>query len=391
MSIQFPDGITPARFMRDFWQRKPLLLRGALSPALFPLSADELAGLACEDELESRLIVGGNGAEWSVRHGPFAVEDFERLPESHWTLLVQDVDKFVPPVARLIDEFDFVPQWRIDDIMISFASDGGGVGPHTDAYDVFLMQGAGRRRWRISLRDYSEDDLLPGLEQRILAHLEVDHDWLLEPGDILYLPPGVAHWGTADGPCMTYSLGFRSPNQQELAADWFQHLVALTDAGQRLADPADRELQRRRAELTPGLVDNAAGLFSRLPSAGSEDFRLWLGCHLTEPKPQFQILPPDDPWHPADLTDWLVAGRGFVRHPAARLCWSRLDAARLALFANGDSMVLPDSLLGLVDLLGRQRRLVAGDLAEPLQDPASRALFLQLLNQGIIEGEEDAG
>ena len=291
-TLQFPAGIDRDGFLRDYWQRRPLLLRAALPPDSFPVSPEELAGLACETEFESRLIVEHPPASRELRHGPFDEGDFAALPETRWTLLVQDVDKYLPQVARLLDSFDFVPGWRMDDIMISYATDQGGVGPHTDAYDVFLMQALGRRRWRLSHRHYTDADLIPGLEQRILAHFETDEEWVLEPGDILYLPPGVAHWGIAEGDCMTYSLGFRSPSQQEIAADWFQYLVALTGET-RLTDPRDLRVDSP-AELTRGVQLHAAQLLADLPGTGSQAFRLWLGGYLTESKPQFQILPPDD-------------------------------------------------------------------------------------------------
>jgi len=224
--LSLPPDIDPDTFLRNYWQKRPLLMRAAVPLDCFTLAGDELAGLACEPEFESRMIIERSDGNWQIRHGPFDEADFSDLPESNWTLLVQDVDKFLPEVARLIDGFDFVPAWRIDDIMISYASERGSVGPHTDDYDVFLMQAQGQRRWRISEKDYSDSALLPGLEQRILAHFETEQEWVLEPGDVLYLPPGVAHWGIAEGECMTYSLGFRTPNQQDLAADWFQHLVS---------------------------------------------------------------------------------------------------------------------------------------------------------------------
>jgi 50S ribosomal protein L16 3-hydroxylase len=221
MSLKLP--IDRDTFLRDYWQKQPLLMRGALDPGLFSVPPDELAGLACEPDIESRLVIEHGERHWTVEHGPLDEGRFALLPTSHWTLLVQDVDKHRDDVAALLDHFDFVPGWRIDDIMISYATDGGGVGPHTDSYDVFLMQAQGRRRWRISDADYSEDDLLPNQPLRILSSFETTEDWLVAPGDVLYLPPGVAHWGSADGDCMTYSLGFRAPQRQELLAEWLHH------------------------------------------------------------------------------------------------------------------------------------------------------------------------
>ncbi len=386
-TIRLPDGVDRETFLRDYWQKKPLLMRAAISPQHFQLMPDELAGLACESEFESRLIIEQSETAWTVQHGPFDEQDFASLPESHWTLLVQDVDKFVPDVAALIDLFDFVPGWRIDDIMISYATDQGGVGPHTDAYDVFLMQAQGRRRWRISDRRYTDDDLIPGLEQRILSHFTTSDDWLLEPGDILYLPPGVAHWGTAEGDCMTYSLGFRSPNQQELAADWFQYLVDHC-AEQRLQDPDDIDTDHL-GQITPGAIDNAARLFAGLPTLDSAAFALWLGDHLTEAKTQFQIEPPESPWSDADLTAWLRDGHALVRHPFARLAWQVLPDGPPALFYQGEHRIYPAAATATVNTLCTHRRLDAPTVSALLADNAdSRAVVLDLLNEGVLEAED---
>jgi 50S ribosomal protein L16 3-hydroxylase len=387
-ALTLPPGIDRETFLRDYWQKRPLLMRAALPDACFPLGADELAGLACESEFESRLILQHDASTWELRHGPFVEEDFGALPESHWTLLVQDVDKYLPEVAELIEAFDFVPTWRIDDIMISYASDQGGVGPHTDAYDVFLMQAVGRRRWRLSYRKYADDDLIPGLEQRILSHFDSDEDWVLEPGDVLYLPPGIAHWGTAEGECMTYSLGFRSPSQQEIASDWFQHLVALTSQ-RRLDDPQDLSPDSL-AELTAGGFANAARLIDALPTTGSREFRIWLGRYLTEPKPQFHILPPDEPWDDAALLSWLANGRALVRHPFARLVWASTGTTEVAIFYQGEERLLPASLTAGVRLLAERRRLSAGDLGGMLDNsPETRALVVELLNEGVLEADGD--
>jgi len=387
-ALNFPPGIDREIFLREYWQKRPLLMRAAVPVDSFRLTPDELAGLACEPEFESRLIIEHGSQDWEVRHGPLSDTDFAALPDSHWTLLVQDVDKYLPDVARLIDGFDFVPSWRIDDIMVSYATDQGGVGPHTDAYDVFLMQAAGRRRWRLSYRQYGDQDLLPELEQRILSNFDTDEDWVLEPGDILYLPPGVAHWGTAKDECMTYSLGFRAPNQHELASDWFQHLVALAGE-QRLQDPDDLYMDSL-TELTEGARNEAAKLLDSLPSTQTVDFQLWLGRYLTEPKPQFQILPPDDTWDATDLQNWIALGGALVRHPFARVAWASLNDGRVALFSQGESLLQPDSARELFKHLAERRRLDATDLTTLLAtSPVAAATLLSLRNEGLLESYEE--
>ncbi len=386
--IRLPSTVDHETFLRDYWQKRPLLMRAALPVESFSLDADELAGLACEPEFESRLIIEHTDGSWTLRHGPFDEDDFAGLPESHWTLLVQDVDKYLADVARLIDGFDFVPGWRIDDIMVSYATDQGGVGPHTDAYDVFLMQAQGRRRWRISEKQYTGDDLIPGLEQRILSHFETDAEWLLEPGDVLYLPPGVAHWGTAEGECMTYSLGFRAPSQVELASDWFQHLVSLSDE-RRLADPDDLRSDSL-AELTLGVRNSAQQLLGTLPTTQSREFQLWLGRYLTEPKAQFQILPCERQWRMSDLADAMAHGDDFCRHPFARLAWASLSEDEVVLFCQGESLSQPGNLRDAVRLTAEQRRIDSSAISDLLATaPAAGELLLLLLNEGLLEHLED--
>jgi 50S ribosomal protein L16 3-hydroxylase len=386
--LRLPQGLDGETFLRDYWQKQPLLMPAALPTQSFTLTPDELAGLACEPQFESRLILEGEEGLWEVRQGPFAEADFAALPESHWTLLVQDVDKYVSDTVSLIEAFDVVPDWRIDDVMISYATDRGGVGPHSDAYDVFLMQASGRRRWRISDRHYAESDLLPGIDQRILARFHTAQEWVLEPGDVLYLPAGVAHWGTAEGPCMTYSLGFRAPSQQELASDWFQHLVSLSDE-RRLDDPDDLRADSR-AQLTTGVFRRAAQLLNELPDTHSADFRRWLGRYLTEPKVQFEIPARDPAWQHADLADCLRQGQTLRRHPFARIAWTVLDDAQVVLFMQGEDLTLPSLLQPMVRQIAERRLLEAEEIAPVIAaTPEAGALLLRLVNDGILEvGEE---
>src|SRR5690348_813356 len=212
-------GLNPRDFLKRHWQKRPLLVRNAFPGFAPPLTAEELAGLACEEGVESRLVVQTRKAPgWKLSHGPFKHKVFTRLPKDRWTLLVQDVDKHLPVAAGLLEPFRFIPDWRIDDLMISYAADGGSVGPHVDAYDVFLLQAEGMRRWDISTAPHADADT-PGLELKQIKGFKPEESWLLMPGDMLYLPPGVAHHGVAFGECMTFSIGFRAPSQSELLAD----------------------------------------------------------------------------------------------------------------------------------------------------------------------------
>ena len=208
-------GLTPAQFMRQYWQKKPLLVRQAIPGFKALLPRADLFALASQEGVESRLVQQTEGA-WKFQHGPFTRRALPPLQRPHWTLLVQGVDLHNDSVHALMQQFRFVPDARLDDVMISYASDGGGVGPHFDSYDVFLLQAHGQRRWRIGRqKDLSLRDDVP---MKILSHFEPEEDWVLEPGDLLYLPPRWAHDGVAVDACMTYSVGFRAPARRGLRA-----------------------------------------------------------------------------------------------------------------------------------------------------------------------------
>jgi 50S ribosomal protein L16 3-hydroxylase len=201
------------RFLAEYWQRKPLLIRQALPGFESVLSPEELAGLACEEGVHSRLVQEkGGSSPWQLRYGPFEEQDFTSLPESHYSLLVSECEKWLPELQQLLECFEFIPKWRIDDLMISYAPDGGSVGPHVDEYDVFLIQAYGRRQWSIQHDLIDTAEIIPDIDLAIMTDFNADESWTLEPGDVLYLPPKIPHHGIAVGDgCMTYSVGFRAP------------------------------------------------------------------------------------------------------------------------------------------------------------------------------------
>ena len=270
--------------------------------------------------------------------------------------------------------------------MISYAADGGGVGPHTDNYDVFLIQARGRRRWRLSRRRYTEDDLVPDLDHRMLARFDVDDDWLLEPGDILYLPPGIAHWGTAVGDCMTYSVGFRAPSQQEIAADWYQWLVAQASSERCLSDPPGLA-DASGGDLPDTTCQLAAGLSDELPGTDSPAFRQWLGGYLTEPKPQFEIVAgPASPRATRDLLQRLRDGHDLQRHPFARMAWLNLDRDRVGLFCQGRCFALPARLQTLAQAIAARRRIDGRQLAAIADgDAPAIETLAELVDSGCLE------
>jgi 50S ribosomal protein L16 3-hydroxylase len=226
--------LTADQFLAEYWQKKPLLIRNAIPNFEPPIDGDDLAGLSLEAEVESRLVIGD---DWALEHGPFEESRFASLPEQNWSLLVQGVDLWVPEVADLLSSFDFLPSWRVDDIMVSYAEDGGNVGPHFDYYDVFLIQGEGQRHWQIG-QHCSEADLhTDSTALKILKNLEVLDEWTLNPGDMLYLPPKIAHHGVAIGQCTTFSVGFRAPAATEMLDDLATELLSRDITPNHLQDP----------------------------------------------------------------------------------------------------------------------------------------------------------
>jgi len=282
--------------MRRYWQKKPLLIRQAIPDIAAPLTRDELFELADQDEVESRLITHFRN-KWQLEHGPFAADELPSVRQRAWTLLVQGVDLHNDSARALLDRFRFVPDARLDDLMVSYATDGGGVGPHFDSYDVFLLQVHGKRRWRIGAqRDLS---LQPGLPLKVLQHFEPEEEWLLEPGDMLYLPPHIAHDGVAQGECMTCSIGFRAPSTAELAAQFLYYLAERGEAaGARDRDALYRDPQQpavaKPAALPAALVDRVGAILAKIDWS-DKDVSTFLGTYLSEPKPSVVFDPPQRP------------------------------------------------------------------------------------------------
>lgn len=256
-------NISKEQFLKEYWQKKPLLIRQAY-PGFEPLiPADELAGMSLEEEIESRIIMeNGPDSPWQLLSGPFQEDTFGNLPEDKWTLLIQGVDQWVPEAADLLQDFNFIPNWRIDDLMISFATDGGSVGPHYDQYDVFLLQAEGQREWRIGQMCSEHDDFLKETKLRILSQFEETDRWTLEPGDMLYLPPRLAHYGISQGNCQTYSIGFRAPSQSELMHSLVDQIDASSNEDQRYGDP-DLTLQENSGEISQAALQQVRDFMTK--------------------------------------------------------------------------------------------------------------------------------
>lgn len=349
-------------FLTQYWQKKPVIIRQALAGFNNPLTADELAGLAMEEEIESRLVLETPEKEprWHLQRGPFLEKDFENLPATHWTLLVQAVDRFIPEVASLLDHFDFIPQWRIDDVMISYAADQGSVGPHYDNYDVFLYQAKGSRKWLLTTKNCHQANYLPDLDLRIMSDFQVEEEYILEEGDMLYLPAHVGHYGMAhNGACMTYSFGYRSYQAQELWESFAEFLSEKEQAAAVLyQDPSWADISET-SELPQQSWLNAKKLMQA--SLDNEHYlKDWFGCFATRLDQQAEELLPlplmmeECPTLEAFIHE-LLNGGGLIRHPVCRFAYQEVSG--FSLFINGCQWELENTEIEFAKLLANKRSL----------------------------------
>lgn len=358
-------------FLRDYWQKRPLLVRGAFPGFGGALDRAGLLALAARDDVESRFVSRAGG-RWSLRRGPMATRSAVRAGKP-WTVLVQGANLVVPAADALVDRFDFIPRARFDDVMVSYATDGGGVGPHIDNYDVFLVQGLGRRRWRIGPpRDRT---LIDGVPLKILRHFEPDEEHVLEPGDMLYLPPDWAHDGIADGDCMTWSVGFRTAPADELATQFLgflqDHLSDFCRLEGRYADP-DLKRPRHAGEIDRAMIARTRRLLEGL-RWDDTTLRDFLGVSLTEPKPHVFFTPPSPALGMAAFAR-IVARNGVALDPRSRLLF-----AQDRVFLNGELEDVAPADLPAVIRLADARRLPPGTIEESL-----RALLHEWYRCGFI-------
>ena len=346
-------GLTVAEFLRRHWQKKPLLARDALPGLGDFLRRDRLFELAARDDLESRLVIR-DGRRWRVRHGPFRPRALAKLRSGKWSLLVQGVEHALPAADRLLRQFAFVPYARLDDVMVSYAPPGGGVGPHFDSYDVLLAQADGKRRWRIG--PIHDRELLAGAPLRILRRFRPRHEWVLHPGDMLYLPPHYGHDGVALTDCITVSIGFRAPDARELGG---RFLEFLQDRLQLEGQYEDRDLapQPRPAAIAPAMIRKVRRMLRGI-RWDAEDIADFLGCYLTEPKAHV-VFP--RPARPLGERSFAVTAsrRGLRLAPATRMLFRGNT-----IFINGESRLLERRSARDLAALADRRELGAGTRLE---------------------------
>lgn len=370
------NQLTPAEFLAEYWQKKPLLIRQAIPNFQGLLTPNELAGLACEEEAQSRIVQNIDDA-WHLTHGPFDEDTLTSLPEKNWTLLVQCVNHHLPEAAELLSQFNFIPHARLDDLMISYAPTGGSVGPHMDSYDVFLLQGSGKRRWKINAQP--DLTLVENVPLRILKQFTAEQEWVLAPGDMLYLPPNIAHHGVSeDDDCMTYSIGFRVPKTQELIQGFLDHLQDTIQVD-GLYEDADLRLQQHPAAISDDMIGKVATMLQAITwnKATVSDF---LGRYLTEPKPDVLFEPSIEETEIDALAELL----------AEQSLWLDLKSQLLFnhehFYINGEPLTVPADIQQAVRELADKRCLATFNLN--LQQRLSLAnTFYTVLMAGYVHIE----
>ncbi|WP_373016928.1 JmjC domain-containing protein [Thiomicrorhabdus sp.] len=378
--IQFQD-IDLNTFLSEYWQRKPLVIRNALPGFESPVSAEELAGLSLEEEVESRIVIQHGEQDYQLLKGPFDESTYAELPEQNWTLLIQGMDRLIPDVTDVLNDFDFLPRWRIDDIMISYATTGGNVGPHFDHYDVFLLQAAGKRRWQLTAQDCSEDNYIQGVDLRLMKTFKVEEDYVFEAGDILYLPPKWGHHGIAlDDECMTYSVGYRTYRGQELWDSFGDHLSEMGAFKDLYIDPQWQE-NLKPGEVTDAAVDQAQVLLQSILQDRAL-LKTWFGRFATQldqvaaqqlPEPLTEEETPSI----EDFAGALMIENGLIKDPVCRFAYTETDETPV-LYINGaiwnDFGAQPDFLRKLAN----QSFLTQEDLSKMASNQGNLELLFDL-------------
>ncbi len=342
--IHWPAPLSPERFLSEYWQKKPCLIPQAFPGFNNPLPPDELAGLALEDDIPSRLIRCPADDQWTLSHGPFTEETLTSLPSSDWSLLISDVEKHLDGFDGYLEPFRFIPDWRIDDLMISYAPTGASVGAHIDAYDVFLLQANGQREWQIELEPQQHPTFIPGLDIKVLSQFTAVETHVLSPGDMLYLPPGVAHHGLSlDNDCMTWSIGFRAPAIADIVHEIAQQLTEHLTESDRLTDP-DLRLQDHPGEISAQSIERIKAVWRSVTQIDDQTFATVVGKLLTQQAPDsitsdLSMSDEDTDQSQAQSIQSLDPDTEFTRHPALRLSFIQ-QAADCTLFANAQNLAI---------------------------------------------------
>ena len=380
--------ITIQNFLNQYWQKKPLIIKQALPNSINLISPEELAGLSLEENIESRLIrKTENDEKWSLKNGPFNEQTFNELPENNWTLLVQAVNHWSPQIAKLLDNFKFIPNWRLDDIMVSYATQGGSVGPHFDFYDVFLIQGSGARKWKIGQLCDNKTPLLENNQLQILKEFRSTQEHILTPGDILYIPPRLAHWGISqDNDCITYSVGFRAPSHSEILTRFSEERILYLNEENRFQDSATKDATINPGEISIDVIKNIIQIIEK--NIGTpESVAEWFGKLITEPKhsefsDSIDIYPDIN-----NLIQTLLniePQRIIYKSQSSRFCYFSSDP--LMLFIDGECF---QASLDFAKLLCEKNDFEVPLILTWIQSKSNQKLIHFLFNQQILYFEEE--
>ena len=366
-------------FLARHWQRKPLLIRSAVENFSPPLDRHELAGLALEEGVESRIVEHRDGL-WQLHHGPFSEQDFQR--DYPWTLLVQAVDHHIPEVAALRQLVEFLPLWRMDDVMASYAAPHGTVGPHTDQYDVFLIQGLGTRVWQINTQVHGEEKLIPELDLRILAEFEAEQEFVMQPGDMLYLPPGVQHHGVSDAPCMTYSVGFRAATQLELLGDYIDQRTLHSCDEVRFRD-GEIEADTHNGEIKPAARQRIRDMIRQIP-ANDEEVDDWFGRFITYTGVRLENgIPLSSDTDPTSFIEQCSSYPKLFRDMQSRFAYIEAEHG-LQLYIDGETVLIAAGQAELIRMLCDQRQYDCETLRPYLQQADNASLLCSWWESGLV-------
>ncbi|MBL4828703.1 MAG: cupin domain-containing protein [Aliivibrio sp.] len=365
-------------FLAEFWQKKPTIIKGGFKNFQDPISADELAGLSMEEEIDSRFVSNAND-QWDAKHGPFDETLFNSLTEKNWTLIVQAANHWHPASAQLVTPFRQLSNWLLDDLMISYAVEGGGVGPHIDQYDVFITQGEGSRRWRVGAKDegqYVETSRHSALRQ--IEGFDPIIDQTLETGDILYIPPGFPHDGYALEPSISYSVGFRSPTEQELLSNFADYVIS-NDIGENHMHQPSRQIQ---AESGTILTNDLQQLTEMLTSSLQNPtvIKDYMGCLLSQSRHIMDIALPEEDWEASEVHNLLMSGDRLVRIAGLRALYNQGEESTV--YINGEVFTVAEDETDVVLALCNDEILSKENLGEQVKNPAAIALITQLVNKG---------
>jgi len=371
-------SLTAEDFLEEYWQKKPLVIRQAFPNIQCPITAEELAGLSCEGDVNSRIIIEKDGEHpWQPIFGPMDEDTFSNLPESHWTLAINDLEKVIPELAWISDCFRFIPDWRFDDLMSSYAADQGSVGPHFDLYDVFIIQGSGKRRWQISTAEVTEDNQAEGTPLRIQKTFNAEQEWILEPGDMIYIPPNVSHHGISLGESISFSVGYRAVSHADLLNDFISHITQNLSPKLTYQD-ADLKVQAHPAEITDDAIHRVTDIFKEYLNPNHPEVRRWFGLYMSDPKSENSEASEEPINSINELLEEIQAGETLYRHPACRFAYNQQKGYSMLFIDGTDYVTSTEFAIQLCE-----SRAISVNLINTANHD-EKQLLLDLYNHGCI-------